>query len=292
MSTELKSSSGTSLKGDLSVTALYTAGVWHWAGFQGADLVANEETQRVFKVTNAALALMRLYRWKLPRLAESLAQRHCLIDQLIQEYAPLTVIELASGLSTRSQRICSAPDLMDLQHYIEVDLPHVIQHKEQRLNTQNAIPKKLRFKGQDLKTLSTEDLTELLCETTKPVITAEGLFMYLEVEEAEQLLQIICSQLVMTGGRFIFDWVPTVEQLRPGIFGRILSFFMRLFTGGASFQRDERTRDDMQGLLRRLGAQQISLFDTQFVAQERCLPFPDAPTQQLVFCADFDSNPS
>ena len=292
MSTELKPTQEPKLQGDLSVTALYTAGVWKWAGFQGADLLATEDTQRVFNFTNAALALMRLYRWTLPRLAEGLAQRHTLIDQLTEEYTPSVILELASGLSTRSQRMCDSTHLVNLQRYIEIDLPHVIQYKNDQLNRQEAVPNQLSLKGQDLKNLNAHDLAELLQEVHQPVIIAEGLLMYLKIEETETLLQVIASQLMKTGGRLIFDWVPTVEQLRPGILGRILGLIMRIFTGGESFQRDERTRDDMQQLLHRLGAKDVSLFDTKQVAEERHLPFAHVHTQQLIFCADFSSAPS
>ena len=91
MSTETKanhksaSEEAEAFQGNLSVTSLYTAGVWSWAKMDGASLVSNVDTDRVFGVTNAALAVMRLFRWGLPRLPEGLAQRHVLIDQLTKE---------------------------------------------------------------------------------------------------------------------------------------------------------------------------------------------------------------
>src|SRR5262249_32888522 len=42
-------------KGDLSVTALYTSGVWTWGGLSYAHLYATTDAKRVFDATNAAL---------------------------------------------------------------------------------------------------------------------------------------------------------------------------------------------------------------------------------------------
>jgi O-methyltransferase involved in polyketide biosynthesis len=289
MSTESTPPQDAEFKGDLSVTALYTAGVWSWAKFDGSELIVNNDCNRVFKITNLALGVMRLFRWKLPKLAESLAQRHALIDQLVKEYSPDSVIELASGLSARSYRICSPTGVPSLKRYIEIDLPHVIQYKTMRLTMNQAAPHQLVLRGQDLKTLNTQDLKQDLVDLHRPVITAEGLMMYLSAEEVIKLLEVITSQLQQSGGRLVFDWVPTIEQLRPGIFGRCLSAIMRLFTGGDGFERDERTRHEMSAQLYNLGAQTVTLFDTMNVAEQRDLPFPSAHTQQLIFCADFIS---
>jgi O-methyltransferase involved in polyketide biosynthesis len=289
MSTDSTPPQDSDFKGDLSVTALYTAGVWSWAKFDGSELIVNEDCKRVFKMTNFALGLMRLFRWKLPKLAESLAQRHALIDQLVKEYSPDSVIELASGLSARSYRICNPSGVPSLKRYVEIDLPHVIQYKTMRLTMNQATPHQLVLRGQDLKTLTTQDLKQDLVDLNRPVITAEGLMMYLSAEEVVKLLEVITSQLKQSGGRLVFDWVPTVEQLPPRLFGRCLSAIMRFFTGGSSFERDERTRHEMSAQLYTLGAQTITLFDTMNIAEQRNLPFPFAHTQQLIFCADFTS---
>ena len=114
--------------GDLSVTALYTAQTWAWAQFKGAETFTSDQTRVVFKVTNGALALMRLFRWGLPRLPEGLAQRHLLIDQLAEEREPDVILELAAGLSSRALRLSESLS-SSLKRYLEVDLPHVIDFK-------------------------------------------------------------------------------------------------------------------------------------------------------------------
>ena len=270
--------------GDLSVTALYTAQTWAWAQFKGAEIFTSDQTRAVFQVTNSALAIMRLFRWNLPRLAEGLAQRHTLIDQLAEEDKPDLILELAAGLSSRSTRLTESLD--SVQRYLEVDLPHVIEFKKSCYQGQNLQPSILQFYSFDLRELDSTTLNTWLEGTSHPIIIAEGIMMYLSIDEAQTLLKLLGDTLRSTGGRLIFDWVPTVEQPQPGIFGRLLGFLMRMFTGGQDFQRDERTREDTVELLVSMGAH-TQTYDTQNIATERKLPYEYTRTQQLVFCADW-----
>ena len=152
---------------DLSVTALYTAHTWDWAGFPYAHVFANDQTNGVFSVTNLFIWLAHLLKSSPPSLPYSLLQRHSVIDQVVERSSYLQVIELASGLSARALRctdLFSAEkfgklenldttyvaskfchfDVQDLterrsilqdhkrsqRSYFEVDLPHVIEHKK------------------------------------------------------------------------------------------------------------------------------------------------------------------
>lgn len=298
-STEVADSTG-DLSGDLSVTALYTAQTWAWAGFHHADRFSSEQSEGVFKVTNAALAVMRLFRWRLPRLPQGLAQRHALIDQLTLQACPEVVVELASGLSSRALRACYpdghqesgliTPSKHDvkLKRYIEVDLPHVIAHKRALYGEIDGEVEvgvdRIALDSLDLRELNAAHLSAWIADHSSPVVIAEGIMMYLSAEESERLLAEIASALQESSGYFIFDWVPTVEQPRPGLIGRALGWLMRLFTGGGSFTRDERTREEMLNMLSALGASARAI-DTAQVASDLALPYPDAHTQQLVFCA-------
>ena len=274
-------------QGNLSVTSLYTAGVWSWAKMEGASLVSNVDTDRVFGATNAALAVMRLFRWGLPRLPEGLAQRHVLIDQLTEEADHDLIIELAAGLSMRGWRVMRAKgDASRLRRYIEIDLPHVMTHKMKAL-LEEALPKGLILEARDLKLLNQNDIEELLEDSETPLIIAEGLVMYLSHSELEEIISLLGPELEARGGRLIFDWVPTIEQPRPGLIGRVLGALIRLFTGGETFKRDERSREDVRELLLSNGASRVQLIDTDQVAESRELPFPKAKTQQLIFYADF-----
>ena len=274
--------------GNLSITALYTSAVWHWAQFSGAHFFNSEDARRVFSVTNLALAVMRVFRWSLPHLPEGLAQRHTLIEQLASENDTELMIEFASGLSMRGWRTLTMSQVnRRLKRYIEIDLPHVLEHKRQALTQKNELPLGLSFFHKDLKELGLEELEQLVADTSKPTFIAEGLVMYLSPEELRVFFGLLAQLLVKQGGRLIFDWVPTIEQPKPGLFGRVLAALMRRFTGGDSFQRDQRSRDDMKTLLLDLGATSVTLYDCHLYAEERHLPFPAVHTQQLVFCADF-----
>ena len=275
------------LNGDLSITALYTAGVWYWAGFEYAELVTSIDSKRVFKVTNFALSIMRLFRWKLPKLAQGLAQRHSLIDQLSQELPVKTIVELASGLSTRSFRHCHNHDLKQLEQYIEVDLPHVIKHKQERLHQAGKLPPTLQFHAQDLKFFEAEKFKEQFRLSDSLLVIAEGLVMYLKAEELKVLFLQIATLLKTSQGRLVFDWLPSIEEPSPGFLGRTLGYLMKKFTGGNGFERDQRSRHDMIDLLYELGAKNVELYDTKLIAKSRNLPFTQAHTQQLIFCADF-----
>src|SRR5580692_808896 len=103
--------------GDLSVTALYTAGTWSWGRCAGAELLATADTRRVFAVTNAAIALATLRRAQLPYM---LLHRHAMIDHLMRASAAPRVLELAAGLSSRGAATCHQ------RRYVEVDLPRVV----------------------------------------------------------------------------------------------------------------------------------------------------------------------
>src|SRR5580658_3312523 len=104
--------------GDLAVTALYTAGVWAWAGLPGADLCNHEDSRRVFGATNAALGAARLLKPGSPSLKHALVHRHTMIDHLLRASGARQVVELAAGLSPRGAVFSADLGL----RYTEVDL--------------------------------------------------------------------------------------------------------------------------------------------------------------------------
>ena len=173
-----------------------------------------------------------------------------------------------------------------LERYIELDLPHVIKHKKLKIDIETS-PDGLSWTTHDLKTLNPNQLRELLHEAQSPLIIAEGLMMYFTHNEFEHLVSLLAAELSPRGGQLIFDWVPTIEQPPPGLIGQSLGALMRLFTGGESFIRDERSRESIKNLLQVYGAQEVQMIDTHKVAHSRSLPYPEAKTQQLIFSAHF-----
>src|SRR5688572_17265548 len=95
--------------GDLSVTALYTAQTWAWAGLDQADLFSTRRSRGVFDATNLVLGVARALRPDAPSLRHGLAQRHILIDRLLAESGATQVLELAAGLSRRGAAVSAEP---------------------------------------------------------------------------------------------------------------------------------------------------------------------------------------
>ncbi len=268
-------------KGDLSVTALYTSHTWTWAGLSCAELFATPEARAVFRVTNAALFLARLFRWSLPSLRHSLLHRHTMIDRLLRESGAHRVLELASGLSRRGAAVSADTSI----EYVEVDLPHVVARKRallERTEEGRAVLARpnLRFVAADVTEAPFGDLAP---RGGSLFVIAEGLFMYLQPEAQRALWRKVHDGIAARGGTFVFDLVPTCEQPRPGIVGRTLEALMKRFTGGRSFERDARTRADIRQELLAAGFDETEAVEPRAVARAWSLPLPDARTQQLLF---------
>jgi O-methyltransferase involved in polyketide biosynthesis len=281
-------------KGDLSITALYTSQTWAWGGLDSAGLLATPEAKVVFRVTNAALLFARIFMRNLPSLRHSLLHRHAMIDHLLrvavaEAAAPPQVVELASGLSRRGATFSADPTL----RYVEVDLPHVVAKKrelfarteEGRQVVQRA---NLTLVGADV---AQADLDQQILADRRLVVIAEGLFMYL-TPDAQRLLWAKVRRWfdIPTGGGsrageglFVFDLVPACEQPPPGRVGRALEAMMKRFTGGRSFERDQRTRADIATELGAAGFGHVEIVAPRDVAHAWALPFADTPTQQLLF---------
>jgi O-methyltransferase involved in polyketide biosynthesis len=268
-------------KGDLSVTALYTSATWRWGDLSCSEHFETKEARTVFRVVNLAIAFMRVFRWRLRSLKHSLVHRHTMIDHLVTQAQPAQVLELASGLSRRG----AAFSQRDSLQYTELDLPSVIEHKRRLLSRTKAGQEvaqrpNLKWVGGDV---TSTDLGTLVSSARPLFVIAEGLFMYLQPEEQRRLWERIAELLGDLGGIFVFDLVPTVEQPRPGLIGRALEWVMKRFTGGRSFTRDERTRHDLAAEISACGFNNVECIEPAQIANEWQLPFPDVPTQQLLF---------
>lgn len=260
--------------GDLSVTALYTSGVWSWAGFSGAELYRSDDSDRVFAVTNAVLWLVSWFKAG-PSLRHSLAQRHAMIDHLAHGEH---VVELASGLSRRGAAFSERG-----VDYVEVDLPAVIARKEGLLGATaagQAVLERanLRRIAADVREL---DLPTMLKEGS--CVVAEGLLMYFEADEQRALWNRIATAL--PSGRFVFDLVPVIEQPSQGWIGRALAWCMRRFTGGADFVRDARTREDVRAELLEAGFATVRMVEPKDLPEAH-LPYLEQNTQILVFVCE------
>ena len=270
----------------LSVTALYTCGVWHWSRQQYASLFMTDEVRNVFGVTNFTLALAGLFT-RQPSLKHSLLHRHAMIDRWLNEKGALQVIELAAGLSPRGAAFTDNPGLI----YTEIDLPEVIDKKKgllARTEEGRSILGRpnLKFIGDDVLRI---DLTGLADPGRPLFVVAEGLFMYYQAPEQRMVWAKIMKAVSACGrGGFIFDLVPSVEQPSAGAIGRALERMMKNFTKGKTFERDRRTRFEIREELYRIGFPQVTLLEPSSVAEKWALPFSNRKTQQLLFTCEIE----
>lgn len=268
--------------GDLSPTALYTAGAWAWAGMPGAELLAFKGTRRVFGAVNAGLALARLFYRRPPSLRHSLVQRHLMIDHLLAESGCRHVLELAAGLSARGLRASGDAAVS----YVELDQPQMMARKRDLLARSAA--GRAALARANLKLVDGDIADTALAELAPPppeplFVVAEGLLMYLD-EAAQQRLFARVHELLAGrgGGAFVFDLVPAVEQPRAGLIARAFGRVFRAATRGGAFARDARTREDLAAALRAAGFS-VELLEPATAPAAWKLPHLERRTQQLLF---------
>jgi hypothetical protein len=105
--------------------------------------------------------------------------------------------------------------------------------------------------------------------------------MYLDGDARRRLFAKICA----CAPRFVFDLVPVSEEPAPGRVGSLLERAMKRFTGGRSFERDAKTRDQLSSELRAAGFTDVQAYAAADVAAAWQLPHPDRPTTMVVFSA-------
>lgn len=238
---------------------MYTSQVWTWAKLPCAELLSTVDAKRVFDVTNAALTVAQLGR---PLLPYALLHRHLIIDRLLADrQGPVT--ELAAGLSRRGAANCTQ------RAYTEVDLAPVIAKKRELLARTPAgklVLEKLRLVEGDVTTLAIPPA---------PTVIAEGLCMYLQGPQRRELFAKI-------PGDFIFDLVPADEEPPQGRSGKLLEAAMKRFTGGRTFEKDARTRQQIVDELRAAGFKDVHIYTPDVF---RDLPHGDRKTTMVVFSA-------
>jgi len=195
------------------------------------------------------------------------------------------VLELAAGLSRRGASVSRDPGM----HYVEVDLPKVVAHKQKLLGRtapgrEVAARENLRLVAGDVEEIALEDHVD---QDGPVFVIAEGLLMYLDAGQQQQLWSRIQSLLAARpGSKLVFDLVPFCEGRKGGMVGKLLEAMFKKATRGRTFAFDERTRDDLTCELRQCGFAEVDLVEPHNAPAEWNLPFLDRLTQTLVFqCA-------
>lgn len=270
-------------RGDLSVTAYYTAHAWRWGKLAGAELFTGRKSRDVFNATNLALGVARLFRRDLPSLRHGLVQRHVMIDRLAAASGCAQVLELAAGLSRRGVTMSADPAL----RYVEVDLPPMIAHK-QRLLSKSARGRAIAARPNLV--LHAGDATTLAFDEVLapgPVcVIAEGLLVYLDAPAQQALWRRVAALCAARPGSvLVFDLVPFIEQPRPGRVGRGFEGLFKRATKGATMAFDGRSRDDLAAELRAAGFTTVERIAPAEAPAAWAVPHLARRTQQLVWRA-------
>lgn len=168
----------------ISFTAYYTGEVWRQHGLASA----------VFETPQGRM----LYRLGQPlehtarflagvSIQTTLLQRHHIIDhvvkQAIEQHGVTQIIEIACGLSPRGTQFCQ--DYPDL-HYIEADLPDMLQHKQDLLTRHGLLNSGHRVVPIDILAkngvLSVAEVLGSLDKRRNTLVITEGLVNYFALE--------------------------------------------------------------------------------------------------------------
>jgi O-methyltransferase involved in polyketide biosynthesis len=126
--------------------------------------------------------------------------RYWSVDQLLKQTDNRNILELSSGYSLRGLDLC----VKDAStHYIDTDLPEVIQTKQNMIDQlQLATDLKGKLELLPLNALDEEAFRAVVARFSDGPISIinEGLLMYLNVEEKKQLCKIIHRVLKERGG--------------------------------------------------------------------------------------------
>ena len=168
--------------------------------------------------------------------------------------------------------------------YVEVDLSATIERKRALLE-RTAAGRDVLARGNFALVAGDALAVDLaaLAAGAAPLVIAEGLAMYLPGPARRALFAKVAA---LPGARFVFDLVPIDEQPRPGRVGRALEAAMKRFTGGQSFERDARTRDQLRAELAEAGFGAVEVVTPADVARAWQLPHAEVATSVVVFsCA-------
>lgn len=171
-------------------------------------------------------------------LESMLLQRHCLIDELVNQAIDngvTQIVEIASGLSARSLRtLTSHPD--ESLTYIEADLPDMVMWKKKRLKKEKFYDDRFRIvECNILRTdgeLSIERLLKSLDKTQKTLVITEGLVNYFPLEVIEDFWTRLAYALEpFNEGHYLFEIWPKAHDhpFAPLLFGtqKVIEFITR-----------------------------------------------------------------
>lgn len=214
-------------------TAHYTAYVWRRAGLPHAEHFATRQGAVLY------WGFFALGEWttrlspRVPSMRQYLEYRHRLIDAVVAREQPGCVVELGAGLTRRAVTWAADRGVPGL----ELDLPAMAEIKRRRLaEAPAALRERLRSRHEvhDVDVLAPDfaaRLGALLRERPRPVIVAEGLLSYFDLEPRLRVLAGVATALRATGGgSFVCDLHTAAAQARVGVAAHVLRAAIRGLT--------------------------------------------------------------
>lgn len=272
-------------------------GLGRTSGQRGAEILAGFRAEKFPSPETIALSRWsgRIVARLLMQLASSeipvnfTASRAKVIEGLIRRSIPkeaenITIVEIAAGMSPRGLLLAAA---LPNAKIIEVDLPGVIQDKQNRLKKAHTvvIPPNLQWLEADL---GVQPLTDVLKGQLVDVVAAEGLLPYFAHTEIVQMISRIKDSLKV-GGHFVADvpWQEGMDAIK-----QVMGFFSRQ---AGTLKGIVQTEAQARQLLQDAGYANIEIFRaTQFV-NEFELPEPLADFSLFLYgekgTPQHDANP-
>ena len=167
----------------ISKTAFYCCGVRMQDAARG-DPVCNDTYAKVF-MNEEGLTILEAFKDDI-RPNESNVARHRIIDDLLQHeldaHSDRLIVLIGAGFDSRAFRLKGGS-------WVELDEPQVISYKNERLPSEKS-PNELQRTPIDFASESVEDKLARFSNRSA-VIVIEGVFMYLEEQNIESLLQTL-----------------------------------------------------------------------------------------------------
>lgn len=258
----------------ISATAWFTAAVWARYHFDAAEIFDTTVGQSWVTACDWLLRPAKLFRPGMGHFLDFLALRHRMFEQRLNQLHPGLVIEIGAGLSSRGFALASSSSAA---HYIELDLPAVVEAKRRCLRN-CFVPRNYHLLTGDLMASNLAERVPLPASFASPVVViTEGVCDYLSFAEKRRAWRQIANLLARVGGgHYLLDVNPRerfpASHLEVATMVTGLSW---LFTGHSFGQRFYATVEDAVVDLRSSGFDSASILDPVRLGGRRCSASPD-----------------
>ncbi|MCP5208118.1 MAG: class I SAM-dependent methyltransferase [Hahellaceae bacterium] len=212
-------------------------------------------------------------------LETMLLQRHQLIDQLvfkaIEEQGITQIIEIASGLSSRSIRTLARYADEDI-HYIEADLPQMCRWKNERLVDYRLNDSRLKVAPVNILrsagNYSPEHLFASLDSTRPTLVITEGLVNYFPLTTIEDFWKRLADMLdVFPVATYISDIWPNLAAYEVQKTYKLGIQAIQMFTR-QKVPLHYNSEDEINEGLRHCGFQEVTVYNPDNLSDEFDIP--------------------